>query len=310
MPRYATIDIGTNTAMLLIAEPRDGALHPVLDLAEITRLGRGVAATGRLDPGSAQRAREVLADFARQLRAHHVDGVAAVGTAALRDAADGPSFCQEAERLLGVPLQIIPGGEEARLVALSVARSFPGEGPRVIFDIGGGSTEIILLEGEALRGLESYPVGSVRLWERFLQRDPPRPDECAEARRAVLEAIHTLRFSLPPGLTPDRVFATAGTATTLRAVDGGIHPYDPAQVHGSVLGAARVEALLETFLAVPTQARAQLPGLPAGRADVIVAGAVIFLAVLERLQAPGATISDHGLRHGLWWSRFGAPPLA
>jgi exopolyphosphatase/guanosine-5'-triphosphate,3'-diphosphate pyrophosphatase len=308
MSRYATIDVGTNTALLLIAEEDGAGLRTVLDQATFTRLGQGIDATGRLAPEAAQATLAVLEDYAALARAAGVDGIAAIGTACLREAADGKAFAGEAGKRLGFPLDVISGEEEARLVALAAARAFPAHSsPRIVFDIGGGSTELILQGNGELLERCTYPVGSVKFTERYLASDPPAPNEVRALVEAAREAFVSLPFSPPRWTSPQDAVGTAGTITTLCAVAGKVAPYDPVKIHGAVLSAAAVQTIFENLTRLTLAERKQVVGLTPKRADIIVAGAAILLAVLERLQAPSLTVCNHGIRHGLFWDRFAAP---
>jgi exopolyphosphatase / guanosine-5'-triphosphate,3'-diphosphate pyrophosphatase len=304
VPRFATIDLGTNTALLFIGDWDGAQLTTVLDRAEITRLGKGVAQNGALHPDAIAASLEVLAQYARLAKEHHVDGLAAIGTAALRDASDGPAFRQRAAAILGVPVEIISGDDEARLVALSVQRAFPSSQLRVAFDIGGGSTELVLLQGDTILGRRSYPIGSVKLFERFICHDPPREQELLEMRAEALQTLGTLPFARPLLQSPAQLVGIAGTVTTTCAVVNGVAPYDPIKIHGAVLSRAAIEEGLRQMAALSLAERVKLPGLIPGRADVILGGATVFLAILERLGANAVTVSDHGIRHGLFWDRF------
>jgi exopolyphosphatase/guanosine-5'-triphosphate,3'-diphosphate pyrophosphatase len=305
MQCFATVDLGTNTALLLVAELSHGKLRSVFDRAEIVRLGRGVYQRGRLDPATAERVLALLAEFRDEAQRLGAQGLAAVGTASLRDASDGDAFREKARQVLGAPLELISGDEEARLAALSVARAFPSPRPRVIFDIGGGSTELVLVEGDQILGRRSYPIGSVRFTEQFIKNDPPTQDELTALQSAADACFVDLPFAAPVWSGPADLFGTAGTVTTLQAIADEVDPYDPPRIHGAVLSADSVASIVRRLSSLSLAARQQVRGLAPGRADVILAGATIFLAILRRLGAASATVSDHGLRHGLWWSRFG-----
>jgi exopolyphosphatase/guanosine-5'-triphosphate,3'-diphosphate pyrophosphatase len=304
MSRYATIDIGTNTALLLIAELHDGQLVTLQDIAEVTGLGRGIAQRGTLHPENAQAALRLLAHYAEQCQIAGVEKLAVIGTASLRDASDGPQFQAEASNILGVPVEIISGDEEARLAALAIAKAFPEEGQRVCFDIGGGSTELILLSGTQILGKHSYPIGSVKLTERFLQGDPPSQDELQQLLVGAHAALQPLPFSGFVWTQPQQLIGTAGTVTTLCAMCHHVAPYDPARIHKALLQKSQLRALFDKMSQMTIAERATLVGLDHRRADVIVAGAAIVLAILETLSAEALTVSDHGLRHGLFWERF------
>ena len=174
--RVAAIDIGTNSVLLLIAELRDGTLVPILERAEITRLGRGVDATRTLDPDAVERTLACLASFAEDIARADVIHVAAVGTSAMRDARGGEGFRARAAEILGVEPQVISGEEEAELTFAGALSGLALRGPVTLFDLGGGSTEIIRGAAGATDTVEraaSLDIGSVRLTERHITADPP-----------------------------------------------------------------------------------------------------------------------------------------
>jgi exopolyphosphatase/guanosine-5'-triphosphate,3'-diphosphate pyrophosphatase len=305
MSRFATIDMGTNTAIFLISDWDGATRATVIDRVEMTRLGKGVVQTGSLNPEARARSLEALRSFASLAKEHKVEKLAAIGTASLRDAKDGPAFREEAAHILGAPLEIISGDEEARLVALAVQRAFPSEAPRVAFDIGGGSSELVLLHGEKIIGRKSYQIGSVKFFERFVRSDPPTKDEMFAMRQEALHTISELPFEAPALQDASQLVGIAGTVTTTCAMVRQVAPYDPTRIHGVVLSKAEIEAKLAEIAQVTLDVRVKLPGLMPGRADVILAGASIFLGIMDRLGADKVTVSDHGIRHGLFWDRFG-----
>lgn len=301
--RWATIDVGTNTVLLLVAERRGGALAPVLERAEITRLGRGVDATGRLDQAAIRDTVETLADYARAARALGARVVACVATSAARDAENGAEFFDAARATAGLAPEVIPGDEEARLVWASAWRDFgrPGQ-PLEVLDVGGGSTELSFGDGPAPRGRASLQVGAVRLTERHVRGDPPGAAEVERLRAAAREAVRP--FGAMEGRAPGgRLVGVAGTVTTLAAVAQALPVYDAEKVHGSTLSLAEIERLATTLAALTVRERAALPGMEPKRADVILAGAVI---VAEAMRATGfdrLTVSDRGVRWGLLYDR-------
>jgi exopolyphosphatase/guanosine-5'-triphosphate,3'-diphosphate pyrophosphatase len=303
MERFATIDIGTNTALLLVAERRGGALAPVLERAEITRLGRGVDATGRLDPAAIRETVTALADYARAARQLGARVVACVATSAARDAANGAEFFAAAREAAGLVPEVIPGDEEARLVWASAWRDFgrPGEALAVL-DVGGGSTELSIGDGAAPAGRASLQVGAVRLTERHVRGDPPSAAEVERLRAAAREAVRP--FAAMGGRTPGaRLVGVAGTVTTLAAVVQRLPSHDAQRVHGSSLSFEEIEGLTSTLAALTVSERAALPGMEPKRADVILAGAVI---VAEAMRATGfdrLVVSDRGVRWGLLYDR-------
>jgi exopolyphosphatase/guanosine-5'-triphosphate,3'-diphosphate pyrophosphatase len=302
--RLAAIDVGTNTVLLLVAERRGGALAPVLERAEITRLGRGVDATGRLDPAAVRETVRVLADFAASARSLGAGRIACVATSAARDAANGAEFFEEARRAAGLVPEVISGDEEARLVWASAWRDFgAGGAPLAVLDVGGGSTELSFGDGPLPRGRTSLQVGAVRLTERHVRADPPAAAELARLRAAARDALAPLRaLEVPSG---GRLVGVAGTVTTLSAVAQALPVYDPERVHGATLARAEVEALVARLAGLAVAERAALPGMEPKRADVILAGGIVVAEAMALLGFDRLTVSDRGVRWGLLHDRFG-----
>ena len=307
MPRYATIDVGTNSVLLLVADRQpDGRFQAVLERAEITRLGRGVDQSRRLSPEGMEATLQVLSDFASEARKLGAEDIAVSATSAARDAQNGAEFLAAAQARAGVSVEIIAGELEAQLSFGSAYADFGRDagGPLVVVDIGGGSTEFIYGDtaGKVLFR-HSFDVGSVRMTERFIRADPPSAEE-----RARLEAHLRETFSaLPPCPPGARLVGIAGTVTTLYTVQHAIDPYDAGRVHGGVLTRAELEALADSLSHRPLAARQKLPGLQPKRADVIPAGAFILLESLRALGLERCLVSDRGVRWGLLSHRFGVP---
>jgi exopolyphosphatase/guanosine-5'-triphosphate,3'-diphosphate pyrophosphatase len=294
----ATIDIGTNSVLLLIAERRDGVLVPLLERATITRLGQNVDATRRLLPEAIERTLSCLASYAEELRSFHVERLEAVGTSAMRDAAGGSEFIERAARLLGERPRVISGDEEAKLTFHGALSGLHVEGPVSVFDVGGGSTEIITGNAgtkPSFSRAKSLDVGSVRLFERHVRNDPPRADELGRARDDIQAALATVE---PPGAGITLV-GVAGTVTTLAAIELGLAAYDPARVHGSRLSRASAAALADQLAKQTLAERQARAGLEPKRADVIVVGAAIVREVLDWSGCSELIVSDRGVRWGL-----------
>lgn len=306
--RFATIDVGTNTVLLLVAERRGAELAPILERAEITRLGRGVDATGRLDPAAVRDTVAVLAEYARAARALGAEVLACVATSAARDAANGAEFFAAARDAAGLSPEVISGDEEARLVWRSAWRDFGRPGaPLAVLDVGGGSTELSFGDGPVPRGRASLQVGAVRLTERHVRSDPPSAEEVARLRAAAREALRPLAEGGAAG-RGGRLVGVAGTVTTLSAVSQALPAYDAARVHGAPLALDEVERLAAALAALTVAERAALPGMEPKRADVILAGALV---VAEAMRATGfdrLTVSDRGVRWGLLHDRLEASP--
>jgi exopolyphosphatase/guanosine-5'-triphosphate,3'-diphosphate pyrophosphatase len=294
--RVATLDVGTNSILLLVLEAGPGGERVLADRCRIERLGQGVDRTGALDPAAIARALDALGDYAGVIREHGVDRVAAVGTQALREARNGADFLGPAARLLGVEVEVIGGLREAELAFAAVRAAFPEHrrGEVVVCDVGGGSTELIVARDGAIASLVSVPIGSVRMAERHLHADPPTAAEAAAMRADVLRAL--AGQALPRGAP---VVGLAGTVTTLAAVALGLAVYDPDRVQGMRLPRAEVERQLALYLSLPLSARREIVGMEAKRADVIAGGAAVVAAVLERVGAQEVQVSDRGIRWGL-----------
>jgi exopolyphosphatase/guanosine-5'-triphosphate,3'-diphosphate pyrophosphatase len=319
--RVAAIDVGTNTVLLLVAERREDGVAPLVERAEITRLGRGVDASGRLDAAAIAETVRVLAAYAAEARALGVRDIACVATSAARDAANGAEFFEAARAAAGLVPEIISGDEEARLVWRSAWRDFggltglaglagplasPPAAPLAVLDVGGGSTELSWGDGPAPRGRRSLQVGAVRLTERHVREDPISPATLATLREAARAALAPLA-SLDGlgGLPGARLVGVAGTVTTLAAVLQALPAYDAERVHGSALDLDQLEVLLARLAAMPVAERAALPGMEPKRADVIVAGAVVVAEAARLLGFDRLTVSDRGVRWGLVYDRLG-----
>jgi exopolyphosphatase/guanosine-5'-triphosphate,3'-diphosphate pyrophosphatase len=301
--RYAAIDVGTNSVLLLVVE-RDpaGRLVSLDERLEITRLGRGVDRTRRLDSRSIEDTVAALARFAAVAREHGAGEVLVTATSAARDAENGGEFFARAREAAGVEVEVLSGDLEAELSYEAAARDFGGPGvPLAMVDIGGGSTEIVQGEGDRLSFRKSLDVGAVRLTERWLASDPATPEELSRLRDDLRRAL----AAVPPAPAGMKLVGIAGTITTLCAIDLGIDGYDGRLVHGRELSLATVRELAGRLGPMPLEARKRVPGLPEKRADTIVAGAEILAAVLERLGLDRCTVSDRGVRWGLLYRRFG-----
>jgi exopolyphosphatase/guanosine-5'-triphosphate,3'-diphosphate pyrophosphatase len=304
MPRFATIDIGTNSVLLLVAErASDGRFHALDERAEITRLGRGVDATRRLSQEGVDATLAVLEAYARAAKSLGAEAIAVTATSAARDAQNGREFIDAVKARTGLTVEIIAGELEAQYSYLAVRQMRRDDVPLVVIDIGGGSTEFIYGEHDEVRFRHSFDVGSVRLTERYIRHDPPTAEEQATVR-AFLEETLAPAPRPPPGA---EVVGVAGTVTTLFAVQHRIDPYDAARVEGGRLSIDELREVRERLCSLPLESRRALPGLQPKRADVICAGAMILEAALTRLGASACTVSDRGVRWGLLASRFGAP---
>lgn len=297
MRRLAAIDCGTNTVLLTIADVADdGAVTAVLERAEITRLGEGLARTGLVTDAAAERTRAVLADYVQLVEAQQCTRTLAVATEALRRAQNGAAIVAILDAELarvGSSLEIIAGEREAQLAFHAVQGSFPDlHGPRTVVDIGGGSTELVVGDREVEQAI-SIPIGSVVLTEHWLHGDPPTPDERAALERAIDEALAAAPELRGP------VVGIAGTVTTYAAMALGLSDYDATKVHGLTLSRIALEHEVARLGAMRLDDRRRTPGLQPKRADVIYAGGVILCRVLARAGVEQCRVSDRGVRWAL-----------
>lgn len=300
MAKLAALDIGTNSVLMLAVESRqDGSVRPILDLARITRLGRGVERNRTLDPEAARLTLDTIVEFAGAARAAGCPSVVAVATSVLRDAADGAAFIAHARERAGVEIEVVSGWTEAELSHLAVMRGLRLDpGARVLtVDIGGGSTELIASVPGHEFTLASLQLGAVRLTERVVHHDPPSAAEVNELRATIDGALASLKWSLQP----DVLVGIAGTVTTLCAVALAMEVYDHSRVHGHVLLRDEVVNIVTRLRGLSLSERIKLKGLPKGRADIIFAGAMILERIMEHFRAASVTVSDQGVRWGLIW---------
>ncbi|MBX7082943.1 MAG: Ppx/GppA family phosphatase [Nannocystaceae bacterium] len=289
----AAIDIGTNTVLMLVGERgADGRVRVVDDLARITRLGEGVAASHRLRPEAIERTIEVLRHYASVAAGHGAE-IVAVATEGLRLAEDAERFLGPAAAALGAPIRRISGEQEAELSYRSVAAETPF-GPLRVLDIGGGSTELIVGEGDRIVDRRSHPVGSVRLTERIVQHDPPSDDEL-EALSAAARQV----FASQPLSPAPRLHGLAGTVTSAAALHLGLTQYDRERVDGTEMTLAQVTALRDTLARETLAQRIARPILGRGRGDVIVAGMTILVEAMRHCGAELLVVRDRGLRFAL-----------
>lgn len=302
--RVGVIDIGTNSTRLLIADVEDGAIVELDRRSEVTRLGQGVDVSGRLADEAMERVFATLAAYRDALDAADVpaDARVAVLTSATRDAANGADFTRRTVEDYGLDARTIPGEEEARLTFRGAThdRDPDDATPLLVFDIGGGSTELIVgVAGGVDPSFHvSLQAGVVRQTERHLHRDPPSPHELQQLADDVRAAIEA---DVPEAVRASARAAVgvAGTATSLAAIDQELDPYDPRRVHGYLLDRSEVELLLARLAQMPLAQRREVRGLHPDRAPTIVAGAAILLEVLRSFGLDRAEVSEHDLLHGV-----------
>jgi exopolyphosphatase / guanosine-5'-triphosphate,3'-diphosphate pyrophosphatase len=286
----AAVDIGTNSMRLLIVTD-DG--RELGRWARVTGLGKGLDATGSLAEDAIARTVEVLADYGRLAAEHGVTRARAVATSASRDAANREAFFDRAEAALGFRPEVIPGTEEAGLAYEGATAGAPGEGPHVVIDIGGGSTEFVwAVDGEVTA--TSIDIGSVRLTDRLLPHRPATFDQLEAASRHVQELFRSV--PVPAART---VIGVAGTWTSLAAIAQDLAEYDRRKVHGWPLGRPEVERLIGLFATQTIEETAAIPALDPARAPVILAGTIIARETMRHLGAREVIVSEHDLLDGI-----------
>lgn len=295
----AALDVGSNSVRLLLGEASGGRLVAERYERAVTRLGSGITATGRIGEAAIESTLGVMANYAGIIRGEGVRHVRAVGTSALREAENAADVLSLISRETGITVNVISGDEEAALIALGVVSSLELGPASLIADVGGGSTELILLEGEIQRDVITLPVGALKLLDGCIATDPPAEDQL---RCLALESGRTAALAaerLGGALTGDVEFvATAGTATTLASIDIGLSEHESERVHGHRIPLNRLRSISRRLSAMTVAERAGVRGLHPDRADLIITGVQITISLMEKLGFEYVIISDHGLLEG------------
>ncbi|MBX3284511.1 MAG: Ppx/GppA family phosphatase [Actinobacteria bacterium] len=307
MTRVASIDIGTNSTRLLVAEPGDvaGTLRTIDRRMTITRLGQDVDRTGRLAPEAIDRTVAALAEYRQVMDDAGVPAgrVRMSATSASRDAANRDDFFARAEAAVGGAPELLSGDDEARLSFAGATSDLdPALGPFLVFDLGGGSTEFVLgTSGPdgAIEGAMSLDVGCVRLTERFFQTDPPAPEDLSAAISYVDTWLDDVVRELPGATEARTVVGLAGTVSTVAAVEQGLATYDRDAIHHFVLTKDAAEDVFRTLATERLADRIHNPGLERARADVIVGGCCALVAIYRRLALEEVLVSEADILDGL-----------
>jgi exopolyphosphatase/guanosine-5'-triphosphate,3'-diphosphate pyrophosphatase len=302
MPRYAVIDVGTNSVKFNISERLDdGTWRTLVDRAEITRLGEGLEQTGEISSQAMERTVTAIATMAAEAKEKQVTAIAAVGTMGLRTARNSQQFIDAVEQRCGIRIEIIPGEEEGRLAYLAVKSGLGlAEGSLAVFDTGGGSTQFTFGRGSVVTERFSLNVGAVRYTEEYTLGGIVPPQQLS----AALAAIATDLARLDNRPSPDVLVGMGGAITNIAAVKHQLAKYDPSIIQGSVLERAEIERQIELYRTKSLDDRRTVVGLQPKRADVILAGACIVKTVMDKLRKDKLSVSDRGLRHGLLIDRF------
>lgn len=299
LPSLAAIDIGTNSIRLVVAEVQPDGSYRVLDEdREMTRLGRGLYATGRLADASMEQSLQALGRMKAIADGIGVRELRAIATSAVREASNGPDFVREAWRRHRVRVEIVAPEEEARLAFRSVTRHYDlDDRLTAIVDIGGGSAEVILAAGGVVEQMVSLPLGAVRLTERYGKSDPLRPKHWKALRRAIDRAIKDA-IGKPP-FAAEVMVGSGGTFTNLAEMAQAEREGKVTPARDFALSRAELRRLLDRLRETPLAARRQIPGLNPQRADIIVAGAAVVARLARRLGTQRVLVNDRGVRDGL-----------
>ena len=304
---YGALDLGTNNCRLLIARPNEGGFVVLDAFSRIVRLGEGLSTSGKLSQDSMDRAVEALGVCSDKLRRRHVTLSRSVATEACRRAVNGRHFIERVHRETGIALEIIAPAEEARLAVLGCHKLLePGDGPALIFDIGGGSTELVLVEqGEdapRIRAWWSAPWGVVSLTESEGREAIEGKDRVAaygRMRQRVLRSFAHFVEMLPGDLANVRLLGTSGTVTTLASVHLALPAYDRRLIDGLHVAVEDMRRISTMIAEMDFKARSGLPCIGTERADMVVAGCAILEAILDIWPADTLGIADRGIREGI-----------
>ncbi len=308
MTVVGAVDCGTNSIRLLVARREDGVLTDLHREMRVVRLGEGVDATGRFIEGALARTREALEDYAEIMRQHDVTALRMVATSATRDAENRHVFFDMTREVLapvvpGSVAEVITGDEEARLSFAGAVGEFdPADGPFVVTDLGGGSTEVVLgVDGEVVAA-RSVNIGCVRLTERVLHSDPPTADEITTAHdvaRGELQAA----FDVVPVERARTWVGVAGTMTTLAALAEGLETYDADRIHRARVPLDRLREVCEGLVAMTRDQRAGLGPMHPGRVDVIGGGSIVTLELArefaDRAGIDALVVSEKDILDGI-----------
>ena len=300
--KYATIDVGSNSILLYIAEKESSRkFKSIINLSEITRLGKNLQITGILEKDAIQKSLEVLRNYKKICNENNVSEIAAAGTMALRTASNSDEFTGQAERETGIKIEIITGEEEARLSYIALKEGIGITGESLAFDIGGGSTEFIYADSSGIKKRFSVNIGVIKFTENYLKSDPVTEKEILRAENSINNEISSLNlnrnFKILTGM--------GGTVTNIASVKHKMLNYNPDIIQGSIITMEDLLNQIKDFSSKTIEERKKIPGLEPKRADVIITGALIIKYILLNFGRDSFIVSDFGIRHGLMYDKFG-----
>ncbi len=304
--RAASIDIGTNTLRMLIADISPaGVLTPLHCERIITRLGEGFHTDGTLSEPACRRSLKALDEFMHIIKAYRISRVHAVATSVVREAINGGEFCSSVARQTGIAVKVLSGYEEAHLTLAGVVTSVQAADLCLIVDIGGGSTELILSQNGIPLKTASIRLGVVHLSEQLLRSDPSSQPELLSLQSKISNLIEdAIAQDFSPAITalaasPARFIGTAGSVTTLAAIDQSLEQYDSRKITNYCLSREMITGLFDRLAAMKRSERTTVAGLEEGREDLIIPGAAILLHLMIRFGFEVITVSDGGLLEGI-----------
>jgi exopolyphosphatase/guanosine-5'-triphosphate,3'-diphosphate pyrophosphatase len=301
--RRAVIDVGTNSIKLLVAEVSGHEVRPVWEGSRQTRLGQGFYETHQLQPEPIARTAQAVTEFVQKARAQQAVSIRVIATSAAREAVNGPELTSAIEQSCGLPVEIISGEQEADLAFKGVTTDPAlAREPLLLLDVGGGSTEFILGQGERTHFRQSFPLGTVRLMEKLPHSDPPKPGELAGCRQWLKGYLQEeVRPKLGPALSREggagvNFVGTGGTASILARMEAGLQDYERERMEATRLSGERLHWHLEHLWSLPLAKRKKVVGLPPNRADVILTGLAIYAGIMDEFGFSELRISTRGLR--------------
>jgi exopolyphosphatase/guanosine-5'-triphosphate,3'-diphosphate pyrophosphatase len=300
--RRAVIDVGTNSIKLLVADVRGREVTPVHEESKQTRLGKGFYDMHRLQPETIAHTAAAVLEFAEIARERNSKSIRVIATSAARDAMNPTDLTLAIERASGLKTEIISGAREAAWAFQGVATDAELAGqPLLLLDVGGGSTEFILGHGQKKSFAHSFPLGTVRLLEKFPHGDPPTKAELNACRDWLKNFLHhEVRPQLEPALKNEaseiRLVGTGGTTSILARIDKKLDRFDRDKIERATLSLERIVAHRKNLWSLPLAERKEVPGLPKSRTDVILTGVLIFETVMEEFGFTQLRVSTRGLR--------------
>ena len=291
------VDVGTNSARLLVADVAGGRVTEVARRSTVTRLGRGVDLSGQLSDEAVEATCGAIAEYVAIYREAGANTVRAIATSAVRDASNGSAFVAELRERFALSARVLDGEEEARLTYLGATSEQPPTEPTLVVDIGGGSTELIVGTGEEIAFHASLQAGVVRHTERHIASDPPAAVEL-EALAADVRSLIEASVDGCPEARAGAGIAVAGTPTSLAAIEMELDPYDPKRVHGHVLALPSIQRMLSRLASTSLAERIEIAGMHPDRAPTIVAGVVILVETMRAFGLERIEVSEHDILYG------------